>query len=470
MSEQIAFPVVPLPKLIHVEQGTRSLRHAQVSVFDPSLASIVPIFEQELEAVLGEKIATGNETRTSVELRLDRAMREEQVKIAVAESVLVVGGSYAAVSGGTAVLLQLMSNEGDLPLCTIEDEPDLPYRGLMIDLGRQWHSTDCIRQMIKFCRFYRFSHLHLHLSDDQLFTFPLNSFPGVPKSGKRYTRQELDDLVEYAEHCGVQLVPEIDMPGHSHQLTLSEPELFTSGRGEAHGNAICLGNPAVFDAVKQILRELCEVFKYSKYIHLGCEETKLEIYDQCPLCQKRMKELNVDDAESLLRDFIVREAEFIREQGRQSIVWEGFTSAQGIEIPKDIVVIAWESYYNPADLLAEAGYGLINSSWQPLYATPSLRWPAEHIYNWHVRRWEHWWDQSKANPDPIELDERANVLGAQFCSWENEESAELDLIRLRAPTMVERVWNVVRREAWPSFADRLEASDHRLLQVLSSRL
>lgn len=470
MSEQKAIHVVPLPKSVHLERGIRSMRNVQVQVSDSSLAAIVPIFEQELEAVLGEKIATGNETRTIVELRLDRAMRDEQVKIAVAESVLVVGGSYAAVSGGTAVLLQLMSNEGDLPLCTIEDEPDLPYRGLMIDLGRHWHSTDCIRQMIKFCRFYRFSHLHLHLTDDPLFTFPLQSLPSVPVSGRKYIRQKLDDLVEYAEHCGVQLVPEIDLPGHSLQLNLSEPGIFTSGRGEDHEDAICLGNSAVFVTVKQILRELCEVFKYSKYIHLGCDETKLGIFERCPFCRKRMEELNVNDAEGLLRDFIVWAAEIVKEQGRQPIVWEGFSPAQGIEIPKDVVVIPWESYYNPADSLAEAGYALINASWQPLYGTPTLRWSAEHIYSWHVRRWEHWWDQSKANPAPIELDERANVLGAQFCSWENEESAELDLIRLRAPTMVERVWNVVRREAWPSFADRLEASDHRLLQVLSSRL
>ncbi len=469
MSEQIEIHVVPLPKSVHIEQGTRSLRHTVVHALHSSLAPLAPIFEQELEAVLGERTGTGNETRTIVELNLDEAMREEQIKIAVAEKVQIVGGSYSAVAGGTAVLLQLMSNEGELPLCTVEDEPDLPYRGLMMDLGRHWHSTDCIRQTITFCRFYRFSHLHLHLTDDPLFTFPLRSFPQIPVSGMKYTRQELEDLIEYAQRCGVQLVPEIDLPGHSRQLNLSEPELFTSGIGEAHENAICLGNPAVLNAVQQMLRELCEIFKYSKYIHLGCDETKLEIFEQCPCCREKMKELNVNDAEGLLRDFIVRAAEIVREQGRQPIVWEGFSPAQGIEIPKDIVVIPWESYYHPADSLAEAGYALINASWQPLYATPTLKWSPEHIYGWHVRRWEHWWDQSKATLQPIELDESANLLGAQFCSWENEESAELELIRLRAPTMVERVWNVVRREEWPSFAKRLEASDRRLLQVLSGK-
>ncbi len=364
------------------------------------------------------------------------------------------------------MLLQLMTETGELPYCIIEDEPDLPYRGLMLDLARHWHSLDCIRKAIELCRFYRLSHLQLHLTDDQSFTFPLASFPNIPTPGRHYTRKEMEELVEFAQERGVQLVPEIDLPGHSEILNSAEPGVFTAGRGAVHENVICLGNTATYEAVDQIMDELCEVFKYSKYIHLGCDETKMDVFDNCPLCQERMKELEIPNAENLVRTYIIHAANKVKSSGRKPIIWEGFSPEPGIEIPKDITVVAWESYYNTADDLASLGYPLINSSWQPLYVTPNIGWSPEHIYGWNVRRWEHWWEKSKAHLTPIQLDESTNMIGAQFCSWENEEKNEIEFIHLRIPAMVERIWNVEHRIDWVYFSGRMEVLDPRMMKLL----
>ncbi|MCU6712724.1 beta-N-acetylhexosaminidase [Paenibacillus sp. J5C_2022] len=460
------YPFIPVAKSIQEKKGQTSLRNAHIVAVDAELKPIIPILEEEFALLIGSGLERQDEEIVKIELIIDGTLREEQMKLTIGRHIVVQGGSYSAVAGGTVLLLQLATDAGEVPNCIIEDEPDLPYRGLMLDLARHWHSIDCVKKAIELCRFYRLSHLQLHLSDDQSFTFPLTCFPNIATPGRHYTRQLLDELVEFAHQRGIELVPEIDLPGHSEILNRSEPELFTSGIGGEHENAICLGNAAVYEAVEQIMSELCEVFKYSRHIHLGCDETKMSIFEQCPTCRERMKELEVTSAEGLLRSFIVRAAEMVERNGRKPIVWEGFSPEPGIEIPKDITVVAWESYYHSADELAAAGYPLINASWQPLYVTPNAGWSPEHIYGWNVRRWEHWWEKSKAHLSPIQLDKSANVIGAQFCSWENEEENVLDLLRLRVPTMVERIWNEERKIRWEQFSERLDRLDIKAMRLV----
>ena len=460
------YHAIPIPKTMVEKEGTVSLRNASVATKDEQLKSLVYVFEQELRTLLDAETARDNNSLAVVDLRIDSAMRDSQYTISIDASVEVAGGSYTAVANGTSLLLQLMTDSGDLPYSYIEDEPDLKYRGLLLDIGRQWHSVDSIKQVIELARFYRLSHVQLHLTDDQLFTFPLASFPHVPTPGKHYSREQMEEIVEFAHQRGVQLIPEIDLPGHSKRLNHAEPAIFTSARGEAHGKAICLGNEAVHGAVEKIIDELCDMFKYSRYVHIGCDEAQMDKFDNCPICREKMQQFEPANAESLLRNFIIRLAEIVKRNGKQPIVWEGFTADAGIEIPKDIIVVAWESYYHLPDQLSAAGYTIINASWQPLYATPTLGWSPEHIYGWNVRLWEHWWDNSPAKLNPIQLDDSAAVMGAQFCSWENAEKDQFEILHLRIPAMVERSWNVERRMEWQDFSRMLEALDRRAMKLL----
>jgi hexosaminidase len=458
--------LIPLTKSFRNKQGWTTLRQASILAESPELAELVPVVAREIEILLEGSPEPAADVRAIVHLRLDTALNREQYRITIERNVEVSGGSYSAVAAATTVLLQLMSDTGELPYCHIEDEPDLPYRGLLLDVARQRHSPDMIRQMIDLCRLYRLSHLHLHLTDNESFTFPLAAYPHIPTPNRHYSRQELTELVEYAHKRGIQLVPEIDLPGHSRRLNEAEPGIFTSGFGEAHGNVICLGSPDVFEAVATILDEVCEVFRYSEYVHIGGDETNMSFYDNCPVCRKGMERFSPSNAESLLRDYVIRAAEVVKRNGKKAIVWEGFSNDAGIEIPSDITVVAWESYYNTPDQLDAAGFTLINASWKPLYATPTKHWPPEEIYAWNSRRWGNYWEKSKAYLNPIQLDESFRPLGMQFCSWENEEKHQIDLLHLRVPAMAERAWNERHQVDWPIFAQMLEQLDRKTIKLL----
>src|SRR5690606_20752452 len=114
-------------------------------------------------------------------------------------------------------LLQSLSVNGNI-ICWqngfINDRPDFHFRGLMIDLARRKHDIATIKRVILLCRFYKINYLQLHLTDENYFTFPSKAFPQLPTKGWYYSEAELLDLISFADARGVQLIPELEVPGH----------------------------------------------------------------------------------------------------------------------------------------------------------------------------------------------------------------------------------------------------------------
>ena len=147
------------------------------------------------------------------------------------------------------------------------DEPAVAYRALLIDCARQWHPPQVIKDVIVMCRLYKINFLQLHLTDDPLFTFPSKAFPSLPtvEKGQRrhYTREELLDLVRFADERGVTIVPELETPGHSAKLRRVEPF------GRPGLGCIVMADEKTYEAFDQLIGEMCEVFKSSPYFHMN---------------------------------------------------------------------------------------------------------------------------------------------------------------------------------------------------------
>ena len=441
--------------------------------FDLFINDFKIIFSQNLNFKKSEKIDS------DISFNIDNSLRDEEYKIEIDKNVIITGGSYNAISMAKSSLLQIIKLKGNktiiLPKSKIFDMPDSSYRGLMIDLSRMWHSLESIRNVIDLASFYKIKYLQLHLSDDQAFAFPTDSFPNLPTPDRPYTKKDFVGLVEYAKIRGVTIIPEIDVPGHSRQFIETYPEIFDVNNGIKKSNVINIANEKVYKALDQIIAEVAEVFYNSPFIHMGADEAKLDLYKNVKEVKSFMNKNKLgDDVHELYRYFIVRINEIVKKYNKQMLVWEGFRKEGKTQIPKDIIVFEFETLYNHPKNLIEDGYTLVNASWTPLYAVyggvknkmaQRAVWSPERIYKWNKWRWEHF---SKSVPgyNPIQLKETTQVIGGQMCSWEQSGEAEIPVLRKRLPVFSERVWNDKPKKSFDEIFSTIERTDKILSLII----
>lgn len=275
---------------------------------------------------------------------------------------------------------------------------------------------------------------------------------------------ELRDLEAFARVRGVTIVPELETPGHATAMVAAMPELFLPG--SKNPNAVCAGREKVYEALDTLVGEICDVFPSTPYFHIGGDEVDYNAWKNCADITAYMAAHKIETPVELYRHFLVRMNEIVKRHGKKTVVWEGFHREGKTAIPRDIIVMAYESKYNlPQDLIAD-GYQVINAAWQPLYVVNGKNWTPEYIYRWNLYRWENWWDQSKAFPNGIDVKPTPQVIGAQMCAWEQPESLELPSLRQRAAAMSERIWNPTAGRTYLEFAGRLRETDAKLTLLL----
>lgn len=405
----------------------------------------VNAFKAYAKDALGVDFAGGN---GGIRLCTVNHLPAEGYQIAVAENgVTVSASSGKGMHNALADLLgKLEYADGKL---TVEEGlfteiPSSSYRGLMVDLARQKHPVEYILRYIDLCWKNRATHLQLHFTDDQSFTLPLTCLPKLATEGRAYTREEIALINDYAAKRGITLVPEVDIPGHTSQFFAKYPEIFgTTG--------VLPACEEVFDALRTIFAEVMEMFPNSPWIHIGGDEAAVGNWAKCERTQAYMKAHNIADLEELYAEYIRIATDMILDLGCTPVVWEGFAKEYNDRISREVIVIAWESYYQPAYDLAAAGFTLINCAWKPLYiVTPDTHWTPDEIMGWYPHNWQHWWDKSVAYPDGYTIDESYPVLGGQLCAWGDRLAGytdiikgcdeELALIAERLPALCKRCW------------------------------
>ena len=368
------------------------------------------------------------------------------------------GAFYAFAS--LAQLMNAKDGAVTLPKASITDKPECPFRTLMVDLARQWHPFICLKNYVDLCWLYKIKYLHLHFIDSQSYTLPSDVYPKLPTEGRSYTKAEIAELNEYAQSRGIELIPEIEVPGHAQAMVRAYPELFgetpIEGAEYTSDNIVCVGRPGVMDTIKSLTEEVIAMFPYSKYLHIGGDEAAIKSWDNCAECRKYMEENGINGSHELYTEFTVRMTDMVLSLGRTPIVWEGFPKAGTEKISRDVVVIAWESYYHLAPDLIEEGFDIINASWQPLYIVPSRHWTVENILAWNVYNWQHWWPKSEARLNPIHLQPTNQVMGGQLCAWECTYEQEVQAVRENLAALSERTWTIRRYADDAQFTAKLD--------------
>ena len=472
-----AAPLAVLPFPTHVSTGRGMLTLSATlgcTVADSALRPLVAVLDDEYQRLAGGHVVESPAgTAAPCRLAIDRALGEEDYRLDVGRAVQLTGGSYGAVAMGSVTLLQLLepraAGGATVPRLTITDHPAVPFRAVLVDLGRQWHDAASLRQIVELARWYKIRYLQLHLTDDNIWTFPSRAYPQLTSPEQHYTVAELRALDDWARDRGVTIIPELEVPGHASLMAARRRDLFGFAGDTGWRATINMGREAVYAALDTLVGEIADVFRASPYLHMGGDEATLEPLATDADVKRYLAAHGLADVHELYRQFLVRMDSTVRRHGRQMIIWEGFRKEDNGIVPRDALVMAFETKYQlPQDILA-GGYTVINTSWQPLYVVNERKWSPREIYAWNLWRWESWVPDAPSF-HPIQLEPTPRIIGAMMCAWEQPQSAELPSLRLRLPAMSERIWNATMQPARPyaAFAGALARTDAKLDRLVGT--
>lgn len=440
---------VPWPKSVDMRRGQMTIAGScRIVAATNAVAPLAAILSDEIRAVTGLRLATdsGEPGAGDIGIALDPALSNAEHRVEVSDRVRICGGDYVGAGMGATTVLQALRRNGGkvlLPRMTVRDRPYPEYTGMMMDVARQFNSVESLRQLVILARLYKMKYLHLHLTDDQMFTFPSAKYP---KLKGVYTLEELKALVRFADERGVTIVPEMEVPGHSSVLAAAMPEVF----GDTQGCVINFINPRALPILRDLINEMCDVFQSSPFFHIGSDESNFALFETWPDVVENRKLTGRNTPQQ--HCWLINELNAtIKQRGKRTICWEGFEMP---EVDKDVIVMEWDGRFFSPIPITKAGYRIINVPWEP-----SVGWSARDNYEWNM------WLVGSQERKPDQLDRGAPVIGGQMVLWECPGEVGLPMLRTKAVPRHERVHSPDAGRTYEDF-DRRFASTDRILDLL----
>ena len=378
-AQRAEYDVIPLPKEVKVDSANVFvLKNGMGVSFDASNEEVyrnVLFFRQWIEETTGItlKLAPGDK-KAAVRMSLDYPKAKGEVESDLTEqqkeaymikvdkkgiAIIArqpIGLFRAAQTLRKSLPIVKNADKVELPYAEILDEPRFEYRGVLLDCGRHYFTVEFIKKFLDVMALHGSNQFHWHLTEDQGWRFEVKAYPSLAQKGSvraetvigpgnsgiyngtpyggYYTQEECREVVRYAAERYINVVPEIDLPGHMQSALHVFPHLGCTGGPYpvrtywgVSREVLCGGNPETLTFLKTVLGELCDVFP-SKYIHIGGDECPKHRWQKCPTCQAKIKELGLKNdgkhtPENQLQSYINREVEsFMKERGRAIIGWD----------------------------------------------------------------------------------------------------------------------------------------------------
>lgn len=313
---------------------------------------VIPLPQKiEISPKGGSYVWNRSDVREILDLKTDNP--EAYVITVNKKGVTVRAATKSGLFYARQTLFKSVANEpeGDvlLPYATITDEPRFPYRGAHLDVARHFMPIEFIYKYIDILALHGVNQFHWHLTDDQGWRFEVRKHPALTEKGSvrqrtvigknlgiyddtpetgYYTQEEMRSVVAYAAERNINVIPEIDLPGHMLAALCAYPELGCTGGPYTiwsdwgvSPDVLCAGNDKVIPFLKDVLAEVCEVFP-SEIIHIGGDESPRDRWKACPKCQAKKAELGLS-RESELQTYINKELDkFLSERGRVLMGWD----------------------------------------------------------------------------------------------------------------------------------------------------
>ncbi len=337
-----------------------------------------------------------------------------------------------------------------IPCGVVRDWPDFSYRGFMADPARCFIPPERMRWYIDYLSRNKYSHFHVHFTDSDSFTLPSSAFPKLnaarnPPHGV-YRKSDLKNINQYASERYIELVPEIDLPGHAKFLVRQYPELGCRTKNDPAGEwTICIGAESTYRFLDRLIGEIAALFP-GRFLHLGTDE--LEFLDliemihaswrECPVCRRRMAREHLAGSRQLFYYFMRRMRDMAARHGKRLIMWnDSIDIAHPHSVPHDILQQFWRIAGTGRGPVRGCsltgflrdGFNVINSYFPETYLD-------EYIDERRLVKW------NPFSVPAVPARYRARVLGGECCAWsDGGKDRYMRSLPSTLPVFADRVWN-----------------------------
>ena len=476
--------LIPLPKSVSLMEDLedRKIFFSGEDLRIQGLENLGPTAEVVEAWLMGVGVEVRKDFPTNANLvfEIKGDKEDESYDLIIKNDVIqIIANSEVGLFRGFTTLRQMMPNSCEyggcvsgffLPEVLVSDSPEFEHRGLLLDCCRHFMDVDFIKKMIDNLALHKMNVLHWHLTEDQGWRIEIDAYPLLTevgawrteldgtKHGGYYSKEEIRDIIQYAQKRHVEIIPEIELPGHSQAALASYPWLGCTGdqlevanKWGVFKDIYCAGNDSTIAFLETVLDEVCELFP-SDRIHIGGDEAPKVRWHSCDKCQKRIKENDLKDEYELQTWFIERIGKFLEGKGKRIIGWDEILEGG---LPEGAMVQSWRGLEGAIEAVS-IGTDVIVSPTSHCYLDyPLSSTNLEEIYSFQPR------------PEGT-LDGPGRILGGECNMW--TERAPQDLVESkvfpRAIGLAEVLWSgpefTGASDAYSNFIKRLELHLDRL--------
>lgn len=409
-------PLIPYPANLTRNEGTFNLKQLTAITTpagDEAVARYAQEFATQLEKTSGIKVPVNPTTAaTSLVMTKDATLAHEAYKLTVNEAgINIAAADSTGFFYAIQTLKQLMPHaiynrsgastaiDWTVPCVEIADQPQLGHRGYMLDVARHFFSKTEVKRILDIMATYKMNRFHWHLTDDQGWRIDIPEYPKLAQvgavrkgsfvnaggsskffddteygRGMYYTLDDLREIVAYAKNLNIEIIPEIDLPGHMVAAVAAYPEFSCDPTkkyevridGGISKDVLNIGKDETIDFLKCVLGHMAEVFPY-KYIHLGGDECPTDQWSHNADCLKRVKDEGLAGVNELQSWLVEKLGLYLKEKYNKDIIcWDELLAHWKSDNTVKPVIMAW-NHINKSKEAADKGFKSIVVPYQSLY-------------------------------------------------------------------------------------------------------
>lgn len=500
-----------VPQPAHIEEGQGSFTFSKLvktsadEYVGDSINWVLTNFEKNFTATTGTQFKHVKKSAT-LQLKRNEAISSEGYKLQITPTQIRIEASRpAGFYYALQTLQQLLPTRSviagitndtttsyTLPVVNIEDSPRFAWRGFMLDEGRHFYGKKEIKKILDVMAAYKLNRFHWHLTEDQGWRIEIKKYPKLTEvgawrhskalaygstvpDGERYggyyTQEEAREIVNYAKERFIEIVPEVDIPGHSQAAVASYPELLACDPQNHHevwlsqgvsADVINVASPKAVKFAKDVIDELTNIFPFG-YIHLGGDECPTYKWEHNTECQQLLKQLGSKNYRDLQINFYNQLKQYVAQkpkaQQRRLIFWNEVLHGNTSSLGKDITIMAWIGADAAAKDAAQKGFTTILSPQIPYYIN---RRQSKDV--WEPRSQGYGTETVEAvyNYVPmknIDSNLQKQYLGVQANFWTEwvEDASTVNYLMLpRLAAVAEAAWTPQQQRNYTNFVKRMQ--------------